>query len=143
MTTMPASGPDSPAEAAREYLARHQAPVNMLPPSRMMAEIEALRGLLGQVLATLNGQAAPAAPGPFADQREAADAVRHVTSLPPGTGQWAAACQQLLLDACAAAGLTFGSYDHEIVEWLAGFEPWVVAVIAGLIGRARAAGEQR
>ena len=42
----------------------------------------------------------------------------------------------MLLDALAAAGVYLGAYDHRIVEWLAGWEPQTVAVIAGWVQRA-------
>jgi len=47
----------------------------------------------------------------------------------------------LILGACEDAGVILGDYDHSIVEWLAGWEPEVAAVIAGLIRRAAAAKE--
>jgi hypothetical protein len=34
-----------------------------------------------------------------------------------------------------------GAYDHAIVQWLAGWEPSTVAVMAGLISRAHEAGK--
>jgi hypothetical protein len=34
-----------------------------------------------------------------------------------------------------------GAYDHRIIEWLTGWEPSTCAVIAGLISRAHAAGQ--
>jgi hypothetical protein len=45
---------------------------------------------------------------------------------------------QMLADACTAAGVGLGAYDHRILAWLAGFEPEVCAVLAGIIGRAAA-----
>ena len=43
---------------------------------------------------------------------------------------------RLLLDALAAAGVYVGRYDIQIAEWLAGWEPQTVAVVAGWITRA-------
>ena len=40
------------------------------------------------------------------------------------------------------SGLQLGSYDRRVIEWLAGWEPSTVAVICGLIIRARQAGPQ-
>jgi hypothetical protein len=47
---------------------------------------------------------------------------------------------KMLVDACIAAGVDLGHYDHQIITWLAGWEPQMCAVIAGLITRAHAAG---
>lgn len=44
-----------------------------------------------------------------------------------------------LMDACADAGVALGAHDSRIIHWLAGWEPSTVAVIAGLVSRARAA----
>jgi hypothetical protein len=48
---------------------------------------------------------------------------------------------RLLDEACTAAGVELGAYDHRILVWLAGFEPEPCAVVAGLITRAAAAGD--
>jgi hypothetical protein len=80
-------------------------------------------------------------PGPYETQRQAADAVQHITGSPAEA--WRDGSHRLLEDACRAAGVQLGIYDHAILLWLAGFEPWVCAVIAGLIIRAHHAGGQR
>lgn len=49
----------------------------------------------------------------------------------------------LILGACDEAGVTLGAYDRRIVEWLSGWEPEVVAVIAGLIRRTAAQGNTK
>jgi hypothetical protein len=77
--------------------------------------------------------------GPYNTQREAAGSVRHIIDSLPGTGAWTDGCHRLLEDACRVAGVQLGTYDEQILVWLAGWEPWVVAVIAGLISRARQA----
>jgi len=41
--------------------------------------------------------------------------------------------------AAALSGVELGLYDRRIVEWLAGWEPSTVAVVCGLISRARGA----
>jgi len=46
----------------------------------------------------------------------------------------------LLDEACEAASVKVGAYDHRILIWLAGFEPETCAVVAGLITRAHQAG---
>ncbi len=76
------------------------------------------------------------APGPFETEREARDTARHIYDSPPGTGAWGTGNHRLLEDACLAAGVELGAYDHAILLWLAGFEPSNCAVIAGLIARA-------
>lgn len=82
------------------------------------------------------------APGPFETERDAATAVRHITSRPPGAGEWAAGNQWLLERACEIAGVELGEYDHRILLWIGGWEPWVCAVIAGLIIRASQAARE-
>ena len=79
--------------------------------------------------------------GPYETERQAAGAVRHIYDSPPGTGAWAAGNHRLLLDACAKAGVYLGAYDHRILVWLSGWAPATCAVIAGLITRAHAAGQ--
>jgi hypothetical protein len=81
--------------------------------------------------------------GPYETERQAGDAARHIYDSPPGTGAWAAGNHRLLLDACASAGVYLGAYDHRIIEWLTGWEPATCAVIAGLITRAHAGGQDR
>ena len=87
-------------------------------------------------------QAGAALSGPYDSQREAAKAAKDIYDLPPGNRSWTVANQKLLLDACAAAGVYLKGYDHEVIAWLAGFEPSTCAVIAGLITRAGRGGQQ-
>jgi hypothetical protein len=83
----------------------------------------------------------PPAAGPFETEQEARElpAVRaiynamHVSTRP---GVMATGGHKLLDEACTAAGVELGAYDHRILLWLAGFEPHSCAVIAGLITRA-------
>jgi hypothetical protein len=42
--------------------------------------------------------------------------------------------------AAECSGIRLGAYDKRIIEWLANYEPSTVAVICGLISRARQAG---
>jgi hypothetical protein len=77
--------------------------------------------------------------GPYQTQREATDAVRHITGGPAGS--WDEASRQLLEDARAAAGVELGAYDRQILAWASTWEPWVCAVIAGIIRRAGKAGQ--
>ncbi len=72
--------------------------------------------------------------GPFGTERQAAAAVAHITSSPPAS--WEPGLHQHLENACAAAGVNLGAYDHQVMLWLAGWEPSTVAVVAGLIARA-------
>jgi hypothetical protein len=79
--------------------------------------------------------------GPFETERQARElpAVRAVYSAfraDPGVGKMTPHNQRMLLDALAGAGVYLGTYDHRIVEWLAGWEPQTVAVIAGWVQRA-------
>jgi hypothetical protein len=76
--------------------------------------------------------------GPYETERQAADAVRHIIDSPAEA--WRDGMQRLLEDACTAARVKLGAFDHRIVLWLAGWEPSTCAVIAGLIARAHEAG---
>ena len=79
--------------------------------------------------------------GPYETEREAATAARRIYDLEPGTCAWAAASHRLLEDACTAAGVELGAFDHQIAQWLSTWEPSTGAVVAGLIGRAHEAGK--
>ncbi len=79
--------------------------------------------------------------GPFESDRQAAAdpavrAVYEAFAADPGAGKMTPLNERMLADACAAAGVKLGAYDQRIVTWLAGWEPQVCAVIAGLIIRA-------
>ena len=56
----------------------------------------------------------------------------------PRRGVLAEHCHKLLEDACTAAGVEIGAYDHRILIWLSGWEPQICAVVAGLVTRAAA-----
>jgi hypothetical protein len=73
--------------------------------------------------------------GPFETEHEARAAVEHILSSPAEA--MTDGNLRLLEGACRAAGVELGKWDHRIVVWLAGFEPAAVAVVAGLILRAR------
>jgi hypothetical protein len=75
--------------------------------------------------------------GPFETERQAAEAARGRTlgAIPDTAAQLA-----MLEGACATAGVDLGAYDLRILAWLAGWEPQMCAVVAGLITRANAAG---
>ena len=86
--------------------------------------------------------------GPFETQREALDlpavqAIYEAFRADPGAGRMAPGVQRMLEEACAAAGVGLGAYDRRVLAWLAGWEPQVCAVIAGLISRAHDAGAAR
>ena len=81
------------------------------------------------------------APGPFDTEQQARQlpAVREVYQAfraDPGVGKMAPHNLRLLLDALAAAGVYVGAYDIQIAQWVAGWEPQTVAVIAGWVQRA-------
>lgn len=79
-------------------------------------------------------------PSPYETEAQARAAARHITGQPPGTGAWQAGSHRMLCEALSAAGVELGTWDHRIVQWLAGWEPSTCAVIAGLIARAHQAG---
>jgi hypothetical protein len=83
--------------------------------------------------------------GPFETEREARElpAVRAIYDAMHASrrrGVMGERGYRLLDEACQAAGVQVGAYDHRILVWLAGFEPETCAVVAGLISRAHAAG---
>ena len=81
------------------------------------------------------------APGPFdteqqARQLPAVRAVYDAFDRDPGVGKMAPPNLRMLLDALAGAGVYVGAYDIQIAQWVAGWEPQTVAVIAGWVQRA-------
>jgi hypothetical protein len=75
--------------------------------------------------------------GPFQTDREALAASRyHQQGQSLQTGVSITALNHADLDA-ALSGVELGTYDRQIVEWLAGWDPPTVAVVSGLIRRAR------
>ena len=83
---------------------------------------------------------APAS-GPFETERQAREtpAVRAVYAAfdtDPGPGKMTAPNAAMLTEACDAAAVELGTYDHRILVWLAGWEPATCAVVAGIIARA-------
>jgi hypothetical protein len=81
--------------------------------------------------------------GPYETERDARAAA--LSAGGPAEPDWSILSPgqryQLLLNACADAGVFLGAYDHRIIEWLAQWDDGTCAVIAGLISRARAAGQ--
>ena len=84
--------------------------------------------------------------GPFETERQALDtpAVRAVYTAfeaAPGLGRMQPPNLAMLRAACERADVELGAYDVRILAWLAGWEPQICAVVAGLITRARSQGE--
>jgi hypothetical protein len=78
--------------------------------------------------------------GPFETEREARAAAHEVVRPEYGWSILHEPQNLLLLErACAAAGVELGAYDRRILDWLAGFEDSMCAVVAGLVARAVAA----
>jgi hypothetical protein len=76
--------------------------------------------------------------GPYATER---DALADALPLPaPTTLHPREARLTALLDACSTAGVEVGGYDRRVLEWLAGWEPATVQVVADLIRRAYRSG---
>ena len=76
--------------------------------------------------------------GPYETEREAHHASLWETrGRDSGTPMDAANMADL---AAALSGVELGAYDKRIIAWLAGYEPATVAVVCGLIERARQAG---
>jgi len=83
--------------------------------------------------------------GPFETEGQARElptvrAVYEAFRRDPGLGKMTPHSHEMLISACAAAGVTLGAYDQRILLWLAGWEPQTCAVITGLITRAYEAG---
>ena len=74
--------------------------------------------------------------GPFEQESDARASVQGIYRMAPGIG-WTEANQRYLDHALARAGVPLGSYDHQIIRWLAGWEPSTVAVVAGWVTMAR------
>jgi hypothetical protein len=77
--------------------------------------------------------------GPFETEHEARQslAVRSAYGIwSPRLGSLTGANHAMLCAACTAVGVELGAYDHRILQWLAGCEPQMCAVIAGIISRA-------
>ena len=82
-------------------------------------------------------------PSPYETRQQAAADVSDVydkARRAPRRGVMAEANLARLAGACKHAGVTLGTFDTRILEWLAGWEPETCAVIVGLITRAHAAG---
>ena len=71
--------------------------------------------------------------GPFETERQAEDSVRHI--LDSRSEPWRDGNRRLMEDACTAAGVELGAWDHRILLWLANYESSTCAVIAGLMTR--------
>jgi hypothetical protein len=69
--------------------------------------------------------------GPSETEREAAAAARHVYDTDAAPGAWRDGSLRMLEDACRAAGVQLGAYDHRILVWLAAYEPSTCAVSPG------------
>ena len=79
-----------------------------------------------------------ASPPPLETERDAVASVQHILDSPPGS--WSDGSHRFLEDTCGAADVVLGAYDQQTLLVLASQPPTTVAVIAGLIRRAHAAG---
>jgi hypothetical protein len=80
----------------------------------------------------------PADVGPYETEQQAADTTRDAYGHPDFPGHMKAYNRARLNEVCDAVGVELGAYDMRVLEWLAIWEPEVVAVVAGLIARAGA-----
>jgi hypothetical protein len=136
------------APAGAGYIADLTGPLGSQAAGRGASPAAAMASVwpLGDVPSGEPRQAAPGSSGPFETERQALDtpAVRAVHAAfgrDPGTGKMTPLIHRILEEACDAARVELGAYDHRILLWLAGFEPAAAVVLAGLITRARLAGE--
>jgi hypothetical protein len=84
--------------------------------------------------------------GPFESEQQAlgTPAVREIYAAfraRPGQGGMHPGSLAMLRAACEGADVELGAYDLRILSWLAGWEPQICAVIAGLVTRASIGGE--
>jgi hypothetical protein len=79
-----------------------------------------------------------APPPPLETERDAVASVQHILDSPPGS--WTDGSHRFLEDTCRTADVDLGAYDQQILLLLASQPPTTVAVIAGVIRRAHAAG---
>jgi hypothetical protein len=106
-----------------------------------------LLGILASLTAADRRQpSSMSACGPFETEQQVrgtptARAVYEAFDRDHGPGKMAPHVHRILDEACTEAGLELGAYDHQIVLWLAGWGPQTAVVVAGLITRAREAGE--
>ena len=77
--------------------------------------------------------------GPYNSEGEARRAAAH-TGL---TGTATVRNRDMLTRACWTSHVEAGLFDARILDWLAGYEPATCAVIAGMVTRAYAAGQER
>ena len=133
-------------------MAEHHQPVAMSHAelwallARYQKSLHQLLELAGPDEAEPGAAGAPVT-GPLETERQARElpavrAVYEAFRASPGVGRMAPHNHRMLEDACSAAGVEPGAFDHRILLWLAGFEPTTCAVVAGLISRA-AAGSAR
>lgn len=76
--------------------------------------------------------------GPYEAEHEAAAEVRDVYAGYHKRGVMKAKTLDRLLGTCAEHRLEVGSYDREVLRWIAGQKPEVAQVIVGLVHRAAA-----
>jgi hypothetical protein len=78
--------------------------------------------------------------GPLETEREARAAAHEFVRPEPGWSILHRPQNRFVLErACEVAGVELGVYDRQILDWLAGFEGSICAVVAGLVARAVAA----
>jgi len=98
---------------------------------------------LGLNSAAQSGTAVVNFRGPYETEAQARAAAARVYAAAHASTRRGVMTEQnhrLLCEAIGATGTELGGYDHRIVQWMAGWEPQVCAVIAGIITRAHAAG---
>lgn len=81
----------------------------------------------------------PTDAGPFGTRAQARGLVHHIYATGDGR-TFRTANYALLQDTCRSAGVALGAYDHTALQWLAAFEPEVIAVVCGIVTRAWRAG---
>ena len=77
--------------------------------------------------------------GPYNSEQEARRDADHAGL----TGTATVRNRDMLTRACWSSHVEVGQFDARILDWLAGYEPATCAVIAGLVRRAYAAGQER
>jgi hypothetical protein len=148
-TTGPVSTPVMPGTPMRPVRGYHVSRLRCAAGTGLItaADLAAVTaGLAPGAVVWDDGSASRPAPGqaplgPFETERDASEipAVREIYTAARASsrrGVMAERSYQLLEDACTAGGVELGQYDHRILLWMAGWEPQMCAVVAGLISRA-------
>jgi hypothetical protein len=78
-------------------------------------------------------------PGPFASEAEATDWAREIIPREGWSASIVQANRDLLGNVLESTGVELGAYDRVVRDWLADYEPAMVAAVAGWVARSHSA----